>query len=73
MLKYLTEMSHIHLNVLCARKVVSQKIDNFCVMCKMTNFGAKKSSSQGYFLIFFTQQIKNVDVPRNFAAYRMSA
>jgi hypothetical protein len=33
-------MSHVHLNVLCARKVVSQKNDPFLSRVKKVNFGA---------------------------------
>jgi hypothetical protein len=47
-------MPHVHLDVLSAHKVVSQKTDMFCVVYRKRKFGASKSSSRDIFFLFFT-------------------
>jgi hypothetical protein len=52
-------MSHVHIKILYARKVVSQEKDIVCVVCKKIKFNAKKQLLFRYFFIFFnmTQKI----------------
>ena len=57
-------MSGVHLYVLCARQIVSRK-NRHCLCCveKKTKFGAKKELLTRHFLIFLTQDMKNVGIP----------
>jgi hypothetical protein len=53
---------HVHLNILCARKDVSQKANVVCVVCKKQNVMLKNSLYSNIFFIFFNTRYKKMSV-----------
>jgi hypothetical protein len=56
---------HIYLDILCGRKIISQKIDFFCAMCKKDKFWCSKNLFWDISFIFFIENTNNIGLPRN--------
>ena len=56
------EKKHIHLDILCVHKIVSQKTDFFCVVRNKTKFVQTKAFHESFFFCFLSTYGKKTSV-----------